>query len=175
MNFIANNDLRWKFQTQWTIIQLSDLFKKPRLKETWKPFGSFTWDAVTNTHSSGSGKSASHCLEKIIFIDFPTMIRKRRWWRRQRRQQRRRQRQCHDLKAEANYVHGDELYVTRGLGALKWLIDRKKYIITFIHFHIKQGIFLFVFFKNNRIKRLCLFQSIEYNRWYSIIASLETI
>ena len=66
---------------------------------------------MTNTHSSGSGKSASHCLEKIIFIDFPTMIRKRRWWRRQR--------QCHDLKAEANYVHGDELYVTRGLGALK--------------------------------------------------------
>ena len=76
---------------------------------------------MTNTHSC-LGKSASHCLEKIIFIDFPTMIRKRRWWRRQRRQrrqQRRRQRQCHDLKAEANYVHGDELYVTRGLGALK--------------------------------------------------------
>ena len=64
---------------------------------------------MTNTHS-GLEKSASHCLEKKIFIDFPTVIRKRRWWRRRR---------CHDLKAEANYVHGDELYVTRGLRALK--------------------------------------------------------
>ena len=55
---------------------------------------------MTNTHS-GLEKSASHCLEKKIFIDFPTVIRKRRWWRRR----------CHDLKAEANYVHGDELYM----------------------------------------------------------------